>query len=332
MVRGGRPLLIACLALLVPLLTGGVLAAVALFQVPLRSAIADQPVIAEVTAAQHHQEQPVPLTFVPAGRQPLRSQARGMVTALMVEPGASVAQGQEVLRIDARPVFALVAPAPLHEEVTAQTQGENADVVRQFLSALGHLSSDVEGPGSVAAAIVSFNQATGRSGEVFHPSSVIWIPESAVIADVTVHIGDVVAPQDEILTATVDADRIRVGSDPVEENRRITLGAVTVSLPAGQNDVTADEDVAALKEAMGEATSQTGFLSVSTPQLVGTIPASAVVTDAQGRSCFFPGVSESAMPLTAVAGTFGMVQVPADLIGSPVLVNPRQVRQESTCS
>lgn len=287
--------------------------------------------IAEVTAAHHLEEQPVPLTLVPAAGQPVRSQTSGMITALKAEPGSSVAQGQELLRIDGRPVLALVAPAPLYAEVTAQTQGENAEAVRDFLSSLGHLAPEAEDQGSVAAAIVSFNQATGGSGEVFQPSSVIWVPGSAVVAAVTAHIGDIIAPQDEILTVTVGRDRIRVDTDPIDADRGLTLGTTMVNLPANQNEVTAEEDVAALKPAMGEATTQTGFLSASTPQLVGTIPASAVVTDPQGRTCFHPGGSQPPVEITVQEGGFGMVQVPADLIGRSVLVNPRQVGKGATC-
>jgi hypothetical protein len=98
--------------------------------------------------------------------------------------------------------------------------------------------------------------------------------------------------------------------------------------------VTEPEFIAHVVSALGEdaaADGGTGRVRLEQPAAVGVLPASAVVSDEGGRTCFFPDVQSEAVLITPSGGSLGTVDVDAALVGRPVLVNPREVRTDVDC-
>ena len=83
--------------------------------------------------------------------------------------------------------------------------------------------------------------------------------------------------------------------------------------------------------AINDVTSRSAFLALSTPRIVGTIPASALVTDPTGATCFFSDVEGPGTTVVATGGSFGTVDVDPDLVGTAVLINPRDAREDLAC-
>lgn len=67
------------------------------------------------------------------------------------------------------------------------------------------------------------------------------------------------------------------------------------------------------------------------PERVGTVPASAILVGDDGGACFFRDATGSGVPIDASHGSFGMVDVDPELIGTPVLINPRVTRKDLSC-
>jgi hypothetical protein len=56
-----------------------------------------------------------------------------------------------------------------------------------------------------------------------------------------------------------------------------------------------------------------------------------VVVDQTGAACFFPDVTGPPVGISTESGSFGLVDVDATLVGTPVLTDPRRTRTDLTC-
>ena len=74
-----------------------------------------------------------------------------------------------------------------------------------------------------------------------------------------------------------------------------------------------------------------GTVALVDPQVVGTVPSSAVFSDETGATCIFPSVDGAPVAVTPTGGTLGTVDLDQSLVGQAVLINPRDVRQDLTC-
>jgi peptidoglycan hydrolase-like protein with peptidoglycan-binding domain len=329
------PAVVAVVALAVPLLVGAVLAVWALAASPLRSATVEEPLIAVVETASRRDQEFTSVTLVPAEPYAVVSQSAGVVTALSIVPGRPVGSGVTAFAVEGRPVVAYVSPSPLYRDISAGLQGDDVRTAQQLLVGLGYLDA-VDGRASspTISAIRAFNAAHGygKRNDVLAVGSLLWIPEgSAAPQSVTVRVGRSVVPQTELYTTTSGRDRVQVGAPAAPTDRVLTVGAATATLKAGQTDVTDLAAVEEIRAALGEGQTASAVLESMTPRTVGTVPASAVVVDTDGSACFFTDVRGPGVSISADEGSFGLVDVAADLIGTPVLVNPRSTREDLAC-
>lgn len=322
------------LALGVPLLVGTILAVWALAVSPLQSAAPPQPLIGAVDVAERVDAEPTSVTLVPAESYPVVSQSAGIVTASSITLGKPIRSGDAAFMVDGLPVVAYASAAPLYRDITAGLRGEDVRTAQKLLVDLGHLDAadGSAGPPTVAA-IRAFNTAHGYANDgALALGSLVWIPEgSAAPKAIAIRVGQLLAPQSELYTTTSGEDRITVGAPAGDLDRRLAVGPATVTLPAGQTALTDPADVATIKSVLGDQVTGGATLESMTPRKVGTVPTSAVVVDAGGAACFFSDLTGPGIRIDADAGSFGLVDVDADLIGTPVLINPRATRGELAC-
>ena len=318
-----------------PLVAGAALAVWALAISPLQSASAVRPVVAEVQAAERDHGFSSTATRLPAAEVGVRSQSSGTVTVLSLTAGTSVDQGEVAFAVDGVTVVAYVADAPLYRDITEGLRGDDVATAQKLLVDLGYLDT-VDGAAGVATrtAIRAFNADRGRgtNNTTLAVGSLVWIPAgSEAPAAVSVRVGDVLAPQTPLYTTTTGQASVSVGTTASDADRTLTIGTVTVTLPAGQTSVTEPDDVAALQTMLGDQDSAPATVADVVPEPVGTVPASAVVVDAQGNGCYFTGVDGDPVLIDATEGGYGLVDVGSELVGTPVLVNPRATRGDLSC-
>jgi len=335
-VRGGGPVVAVAVILGVPLLVGAVLAVWALAASPLRSAERPRPVVAEVQAAERDNRVATTVAVHPAPEVVVRSQSTGTVTASALGVGEPVRQGDVALVVDGRPIVAYIADAPLFRDVTAGLRGDDVTTVRRLLTDLGYLGAD-DGDSDTAmvAAIRGFNTDHGRGAddETLSPDSVLWIPaDSSAPQAVSVRVGDVVQAQSELYTTTSGSAAVQIATPAVGVARVLSVGTASVPLPAGSDEVTDPGDVAELLAVMAGQEASPAVVADEEPEPVGTIPASAVIVDTQGTSCYLTGVDGDVVRVDADAGGLGLVDVDVALVGTPVLVNPRSVVSDLSCA
>lgn len=329
------PAVVLAAGLLGPLAAAGGLAAAALARSPLDADAQPAHVVAVVERAERFDPESSPVTWVAAESVPVRSHTAGTVTAVHLVEGGGLVDGDVVLEVDGLPVLAFVAPAPLYRDVVEGLSGQDVLSVQQFLRARGfRVTADGTAGPSTARAIAAFNSRHGRSGsETLEVSSVLWVPETVgPPVGIVVRVGDVIEPQTEVFVASDGQDRVEVTAREADVERTLAVGDVEVRLEAGSTTVTDQHDVNQLRAAMAGEPTAGGVLTRVEPRVVGTIPASAVVVDRTGTACFFTGPGGDAVPIEVTESGFGLVDVDEQLIGSPVLVDPRGAGARSTCA
>jgi len=334
--RGGTGTAIGLSALLaVPLVAGGVLALVALQKSPLDSAASVGPLIGTIGSAERDDRVNVTVTVEEPESFAVTTQTAGIVTALGVEPGVALVNGQFALEVDGLPVIVYVAPAPLYRDITRGIEGKDVETAQRLLQALGY-SVTVDGKAGpvTARAITRFNKDHGRkvNGEVLRLDSLLWVPaDSEPPVEVGVRVGTTLSPGDELYTTSTGHDTVSVETEATNVDRVLTVGQTSVTLPAGATSVTDPADIEAIVQALNDFTSRNSYLALSTPRIVGTIPASALVTDPTGATCFFADTTGPGTTIETTGGSFGTVDVDPALVGTKVLINPRDVREDLAC-
>lgn len=323
------------LLLVIPLAVGSSLAIWSLAQSPLSASQQVASTVGHVEAAERDDATVTTVELRGAEPFPVVTQSSGVVTDLAITPGEDIAQGTAVLRVDDREVVALVADSPMYRDVGPGDEGEDVTAVQTLLIDLDLLSGSPTGrvDGPTESAIRAFNQEYGGTSEaVMLRTSLLWVPaDASQPVTVTLRVGTEVTSGTEVYTARAARPVLDVATDASDSDRVLTVGDHQATLPAGEVTVDDDEFVSAVTEMVDDSTTLPASIALAEPRSVGVVPASAVVTDADGSVCFFPGPDGDAVPITQVEGAYGLVDVDADLVGSPVLLNPRDTRQDLTC-
>ena len=330
----GLSALVLAVGLAIPLSVGTGLAVVAVMRSPLESDASPQPLIATVGGDERLDTKATTVSWVPADTFAVRSQSAGTLTELSISSGTPVTHLSTPMKVDGLDVVAYVAPTPLYRNIQKGMEGQDVFTAQQLLMAEGLLSSaDGKVGTATVRAITAFNVNHGRGkSETLDLAGLLWIPDgSGAPQSVQVRVGDVVQPQMDLYTTATSGDRIVVATDTTDVARIVKVAGVEVPLPAGTSSVSAPEDVLALRVAMADAPTVAAMLTATTPRKVGTVPASAVVVDETGKACFFRAVTGEGVAITAESGSFGLVDVDPELIGTPVLTDPRRTRADLSC-
>ncbi|MBX9246714.1 peptidoglycan-binding protein [Actinotalea ferrariae] len=301
---------------------------------PLRSDTPAAPVITNVEPGKQDGRQTVTVTVEHGQARSVTSTTDGVVTQVDLVAGQSVADGAPAFVADGSPVTVYVAEAPMYRDLTSGTSGDDVRDVQSFLQRLGYdVAPDGRLGPDTARAIRAFNRDRGRpqDEDVLRRDSVLWVaPASTVPQAVHLRVGDPVSDGSEVYLP-VSTTRLVVSTDPVDAQRTLRVADVEVLLAAGRNVVDDPGAVSVVVGALGDEVSSTATVQLTEPEVVGLVPATAVVTDPHGVTCMWPSSTSAPTVLTDVTGIWGTVHVPVNLIGTEVLVNPRQVREDLSC-
>ena len=324
-------------ALIAPLVLGGALVLAEHRRSPLQSAALPEPLVASVERATRSRETTVAVALARQEAQTPRTDASGVLTGVHVAAGTAVDTGSVVVTVGDGDIVAYRSERPLSQDVTVGTTGASVEVAQQFLVDLGLFAGPVDGRvgGRTRRAIEAFNAAHGYGkSSVLALASLSWIgPEPLVVDQVEVHAGAVVDPGTTLFTTRAGLSGVTASTGSILADGDLVLEVADVSAPFDRSAWMATDPAfaTAVAQLLGDREEGSGTLRLATPVDVGTVPTSAVVTDSDGTTCFFPSTNGTPVVVAPTGGSLGTTDVPVDLVGDPVLVNPRAVRDDLTC-
>jgi hypothetical protein len=309
---------------------------------PLAQDAAARPVVVAAGEAVRDDAAQVTIKVIPAAPREAKAVGAGLVTSVLAKAGRRLQTGDVVVTVDDRPWMAYLASAPLWRDLSPGMRGADVARAQAFLEAMGLRAGSVRGTvtAQTAAAFRALNErlGLGTADHTLHTSALVWVgPDPLTVGELKVRPGDSVGPGAVLLLGPMDPARIEVEEPPdvvtsSDEPRVLAVGGATVGYTPGSGAVTSAKDVTVVIRALAGRAEGAGAVRLATPERVATLPASAIVTDAQGRLCVFERVSGPPVPVMPIgSGTLSVVDVPAEWAGRSVLANPRDVRSDLSC-
>jgi len=327
------------LALVAPLAAGIALILAHSSESPLESASGVEPLIGSVERAERFNEASVAITVQYATALAPATQASGTLTALKIAPGTEVKTGTVVGSVNNRKLVAYASKAPLFRDIHKGLKGADVKTAQQLLKDLNFYTGSVDGNADATTekSIKAFNKhyGWGKDNSTFALASLVWVGQAPVaVSEVSVTLGSSVSPGTELFKTTASLAAIVVAETPnlpTEGDVTLTVNGVTVPYVVGSGAVTEPDAVAQIAATMGTTTEGVGTVALVSPQVVGTVPSSAVVSDESGATCIFADVTAGPFAVTPLGGTLGTVDLDESLVGQAVLTNPRDVREDLAC-
>lgn len=341
--RDAAPWLVLAVLLVVPVLVLCGWWAVARADNPTAAASPVQPLVVPVTRADARATTTVTVTV---GDQPGREAtvaAQGTVTAAPVV-GAALDDGSEVLRVDDRPVRAMVAVAPPWRTLRSGDEGPDVARLQEFLARIGYAPGEADGEfgATLRRAVERFNRDAGLGVRVgtFDPATVVWIgPTPLSVHESLVTEGASVGPGSPVVRGPARPDTVSVaepqgGVGTVGDFgtlATLVVGEAQVPYVPGSGLIDTPADVVAVRAALAPAVEGAGTLSASAPREVAVVPASALVQGTDGTTCVYPDASSAPLVVVPVGGGVANAELPADLPTDRVLANPGRVELDVAC-
>jgi peptidoglycan hydrolase-like protein with peptidoglycan-binding domain len=340
-IRSYAPAAIAVAAvLLAPLVAGAALAVVTASQSPLESAKRTAPLIGMVESAEVTDDVQVSIAVVFAATPVAVVASSGVVTAVGFAAGDEITTGTRLVSIDDRDVIAYASNAPLYRDLARGAKGRDVSTAQTLLAELGFNPGPATGTigTQTERAIAAFNAAHGYGtrNSVLSLATLSWIgAEPVTVAVVRAIAGSIVGPGSVLFDGVAAATAIKVTEPPgftSDSPLTLAVGDLEAAYDAGSGVISDETGVGGIAAIIGSATDRLGTLRRSEPIVVGAVPASAVVTDRSGATCLFSDVTGDPIVVEALGGTLGTVEIDAELIGRPVLLNPRDARSDLSCT
>jgi peptidoglycan hydrolase-like protein with peptidoglycan-binding domain len=328
--------------LIVPVLALAAWAAVRSFPDPTAAGRAVEALIVPVTSADQTPSAMVTVTVENAEGRSVTSSGSGTVTRAP-KVGTTLDDGDVALRVDDRPVRAMVSDAPLWRSLSRGDRGDDVARLQEYLAATGYRDAPpdgVFGPGTQSA-VAAFNRDAGlpRTAVAFDPATVLWVgPRPMEVAVVGTSEGTQVSPGTVVLTGpqragvvTVAEEQGGIGPD-FADGATLLVGEVAVPYVAGSGHVDDPDDVATVAAALAPQSTGTAQIVADDEQRVRVVPASAIVTGADGTTCVYPQVGAAPVVVQAVGGGSSSVQLDESVDLESVVANPHLVDLEVPCS
>jgi peptidoglycan hydrolase-like protein with peptidoglycan-binding domain len=220
----------------------------------------------------------------------VKCSAAGTITRL-VEQGATVERGDELYRVNERPVILLYGAIPMYRNLAPGDSGVDVRQLEANLAKLGYNGFTVDGAytASTADAVRAWQSDTGteRSGTVAR-RDVVFLPAGGRVDALNVTVGDVVRPGASLLDITGNDQAVNFEAD-LDDRERFDIGTkVTVVLPGGE-------------------------------EIAGTVSAVRVVKTASGDSGEGLGAGTTASK-SIIQVEIALDEAPDELVGAPVEV------------
>ena len=327
--------------LVIPLAGLAAWSAVATMADPTASGAAVEPVVVAVDTAQRTPSVTVSLEVVTRPGRQVAAAGAGMVTSV-VRAGGVLRGGDEVFTLDDRRVRALQSGRPLWRDLAPGDKGDDVARLQEYLTGLGYQPGAADGRygAGTGRAVREFNTDAGAAApvpNVFSLSSVVWIgPGELPVNEVLVAPGVRVTPGTTILTGPGEPVSVKVsepegGIADIDGQAVVALGKARVGYQLGSGMVSDPESVAALAGALGPSGKGTAEVAAAQPTAVMVVPASALVTGADGTLCVYPDADTAPVTVSPVGGGNSTVLLPADTALTQVLTNPHAVGVAVEC-
>ncbi len=289
---------------------------------------AGEPTAVPVAQRSFSDSRTVTVQFARDGEHVLPMPSAGRVTAIAAIPGATIASGQEAIRIDGVPLMALYTEVPLWRDLAEGDKGEDVTALQTELQRLGHqvaVTGQVDrATRSAVAAILGGDTAADSVPESIPATEWVWLPSPEVtVAKVNAQVGQTVAENDPFLTLTGTASRAvitPIPQDALPGERVIDISGVTYPI----NDQGEISDPSALAELLSSSAYETAKAaseadtaikltakwSLVTPQLVTPVPPAALSGAVNGTGCV--SVAGQAVPVQVVSSELGNTLVTSE--------------------
>jgi peptidoglycan hydrolase-like protein with peptidoglycan-binding domain len=213
----------------------------------------------------------------------VKSSADGTITRL-VDQGATLERGDELYRLNERPVTLLYGVVPMYRNLAPGDRGVDVRQLETNLAKLGYegFAVDRAYTASTAGAVRAWQADSGaeQTGAVAH-RDVVFLPAGGRVDALDVSVGDVLRPGAPVLDITGTEQVVNLEAD-LDDRDRFDIGTkVTVVLPGGA-------------------------------EIAGTVSTTRVVNLATGQ----PGED----PESIVQVEIALARAPDDLVGTPVEV------------
>lgn len=297
------------------------------------------PVVLPVTTSTVEQMTSVALkaVFDAPGKAVIRG--TGALTDLGVEPGTPLTDGLLIAKLDDKPVLAMVARAALYRALGPGDRGPDVERLQEWLRGHGFLKAKPDGRFGPATreGVKSWQRSLGLpTTGAFDPGLLVWVgPEESAVEELQVTAGQNVTEGDVLFTTRAAVRAVEIAEPPGGIKRDgallLVVGDVEVPYQPGSGRIDDRKAAAAVRTALGTTTEGIGRVRAAAAQRVKLVPASALVTDADGRICAFASVDAPSTAVTPLGGGLGGVTVPESFPLTTVLANPAEVRPELTC-
>jgi peptidoglycan hydrolase-like protein with peptidoglycan-binding domain len=220
--------------------------------------------------------------------QTVKSSAEGTVTRL-VDQGETVERGDELYRVNERPVILLYGAVPMYRDLAEGDSGIDVRQLEANLAKLGYgrFTADGAYTASTAVAVRAWQRdiGAGQTGTVAR-HDVVFVPDGGRVDALHVSVGDVVRPGAPVLEIT-GSDQVVILEADLDDRSRLDMDAkVTVALPGGD-------------------------------EVAGTVSAMRVVKSAPGASADGTG-GATTDPESILQVEVALEKAPAELVGAPV--------------
>jgi peptidoglycan hydrolase-like protein with peptidoglycan-binding domain len=185
----------------------------------------------------------------------VKSSAAGTITRL-VDQVETIERGEELYRVDERPVILLYGVVPMYRDLAPGESGVDVRQLETNLAKLGYEGFTVDGAytGTTAEAVRAWQADTGaeQTGTVAR-RDVVFVPAGGRVDALNVSVGDVVRPGAPVLDIT-GTDRVVDLEADLEDRDRFDIGTkVTVVLTGGDEIAGTVSAMRAVKVAADES-------------------------------------------------------------------------------
>jgi peptidoglycan hydrolase-like protein with peptidoglycan-binding domain len=185
----------------------------------------------------------------------VKSSADGTITRL-VDQGATLERGDELYRLNERPVTLLYGVVPMYRNLAPGDRGVDVRQLETNLAKLGYegFAVDRAYTASTAGAVRAWQADSGaeQTGAVAH-RDVVFLPAGGRVDALDVSVGDVLRPGAPVLDITGTDQVVNLEAD-LDDRDRFDIGTkVTVVLPSGAEIAGTVSTIRVVKVASGES-------------------------------------------------------------------------------
>lgn len=308
---------------------------------PLVTDVPAEPLVVEVSPARVRTKVAVTYELRSDPGMTVASGAGGLLTWVDVVVGDRLTTGRTLAEVNDRPIVGMVSPRPLYRSLEVGDEGRDVIAVERLLRDLGFLSDqpDTLFDFGTAEAVNAFNLRYSQppSFGAFDMAAVAWLGSTPLrVAEVNARPGEQIQPGERLVTGPPRPTAVAVvepesGIASTNDGHELHVGSVSTPYVAGSGEVSEVAGVRRIAQATPPSGEGTGEVVSAAVELIIRVPASAVVTDTNGKLCVFESPTGPPFQVTPIRGQFSVVELPASTGLTQVLVNPVQTRKSAAC-